>query len=69
MERGSGIIMHITSLPNKYGIGSFGEEAFKFVDFLKNAGQKYWQVLPLGPTGYGDSPYQCFLLLQEIHIL
>lgn len=60
MERGSGIIMHITSLPNKYGIGSFGEEAFKFVDFLKNAGQKYWQVLPLGPTGYGDSPYQCF---------
>ncbi|WP_315110621.1 4-alpha-glucanotransferase [Clostridium intestinale] len=60
MERGSGIIMHITSLPNKYGIGSFGEEAFKFVDFLKNAGQKHWQVLPLGPTGYGDSPYQCF---------
>jgi len=60
MERGSGIIMHITSLPNKYGIGSFGEEAFNFVDFLKNAGQKYWQVLPLGPTGYGDSPYQCF---------
>ncbi|SHI31774.1 4-alpha-glucanotransferase [Clostridium intestinale] len=60
MERGSGIIMHITSLPNKYGIGSFGEEAFKFIDFLKNAGQKYWQVLPLGPTGYGDSPYQCF---------
>lgn len=60
MERGSGIIMHITSLPNKYGIGSFGEEAFKFVDFLKNAGQRYWQVLPLGPTGYGDSPYQCF---------
>lgn len=60
MERGSGIIMHITSLPNKYGIGSFGEEAFKFVEFLKNAGQKYWQVLPLGPTGYGDSPYQCF---------
>lgn len=60
MERGSGIIMHITSLPNKYGIGSFGEEAFKFVNFLKNAGQKYWQVLPLGPTGYGDSPYQCF---------
>ena len=60
MERGSGIIMHITSLPNKYGIGSFGKEAFNFVDFLKNAGQKYWQVLPLGPTGYGDSPYQCF---------
>ena len=60
MERGSGIIMHITSIPNKYGIGSFGEEAFKFVNFLKNAGQKYWQVLPLGPTGYGDSPYQCF---------
>ncbi|MGL5380305.1 4-alpha-glucanotransferase [Clostridium sp.] len=60
MERSSGILMHITSLPSKYGIGTFGEEAFKFVDFLKKSGQRYWQILPLGPTGYGDSPYQCF---------
>lgn len=60
MNRGSGIIMHITSLPGKYGIGTFGEEAYKFCDFLKKSGQKYWQILPLGPTSYGDSPYQSF---------
>ena len=60
MERGSGIIMHIASLPGKYGIGTFGEEAYKFADFLKKAGQKYWQILPLGQTSYGDSPYQSF---------
>lgn len=60
MRRSSGIIMHITSLPNKYGIGSFGKEAFEFADFLKRAGQKYWQILPLGPTSFGDSPYQSF---------
>ncbi|WP_238906336.1 MULTISPECIES: 4-alpha-glucanotransferase [unclassified Clostridium] len=60
MKRSSGIIMHITSLPNKYGIGTFGKEAFDFVDFLKRAGQKYWQLLPLGPTSFGDSPYQSF---------
>jgi 4-alpha-glucanotransferase len=58
--RGSGILMHISSLPNAYGIGTFGSEAYQFVDFLKQAGQKYWQVLPLGPTSYGDSPYQTF---------
>ena len=58
MERSSGIIMHITSLPNKYGIGTLGEEAYDFVDFLVEAGQRYWQVLPLTQTGYGDSPYQ-----------
>lgn len=52
--------MHITSLPSPYGIGTFGAEAEKFVDWLKNARQKYWQVLPVGPTGYGDSPYQSF---------
>lgn len=52
--------MHISSLPSKYGIGDFGEEAYKFVDFLVESGQKYWQILPLGVTGYGDSPYQCF---------
>lgn len=60
MTRSSGIIMHIASLPGKYGIGTFGKEAYKFVDFLKKAGQKYWQILPLGQTGYGDSPYQSF---------
>ncbi|MGD9605009.1 MAG: 4-alpha-glucanotransferase [Bacilli bacterium] len=58
--RGSGILMHISSLPNAYGIGTFGREAYQYVDFLKKAGQKYWQVLPLGPTSYGDSPYQTF---------
>ena len=52
--------MHITSLPSPYGIGTFGKEAEAFVDWLKQAGQKYWQVLPIGPTGYGDSPYQSF---------
>ena len=60
MERGSGIIMHIASLPGKYGIGTFGKEAYEFADFLKKAGQKYWQILPLGQTSYGDSPYQSF---------
>ena len=61
--RGSGILMHITSLPGPYGVGSLGENAYAFVDFLHNAGQSYWQLLPLNPTGYGDSPYQscsCF---------
>lgn len=58
--RASGILLHPTSLPSKYGIGDLGDEAYKFVDFLVSAGQIYWQVLPLGPTGYGDSPYQCF---------
>lgn len=56
--RESGILMHITSLPGHYGIGTMGKEAFRFVDFLKDAGQKCWQLLPLTPTGYGDSPYQ-----------
>lgn len=60
MKRSSGMIMHIASLPGKYGIGTFGEEAYKFADFLKKSGQKYWQILPLGPTSYGDSPYQSF---------
>ena len=50
--------MHISSLPSKYGIGSFGDEAYKFVDFLSEAHQTYWQILPLSQTGYGDSPYQ-----------
>ena len=56
--RGSGILMHITSLPGPYGIGTFGKHAFAFVDFLEKAGQTHWQLLPLNPTGYGDSPYQ-----------
>lgn len=60
MNRSSGIIMHIASLPGKYGIGTFGKEAYEFGDFLKKAGQKYWQILPLGPTSFGDSPYQSF---------
>jgi len=58
--RASGILLHPTSLPGRYGIGDLGAEAFKFVDFLQKARQTYWQILPLGPTGYGDSPYQCF---------
>lgn len=58
--RASGILLHPTSLSGEYGIGDLGPEAFKFVDFLCEAGQTYWQILPLGPTGYGDSPYQCF---------
>lgn len=56
--RKSGILMHITSLPGPYGIGTMGKQAFAFVDFLEKAGQRYWQILPLTPTGYGDSPYQ-----------
>jgi 4-alpha-glucanotransferase len=59
-KRSSGLLLHITSLPGKYGIGTMGKEAFAFVDFLEKAGQKIWQILPLGHTGYGDSPYQCF---------
>ncbi len=58
--RTSGVLMHISSLPSPYGIGTFGKEAFEFVDFLKRAGQYYWQILPLCPTSFGDSPYQSF---------
>ena len=60
MDRHSGILMHISSLPSPYGIGTLGREAYAFADFLRAAGQKYWQLLPLGPTSYGDSPYQSF---------
>lgn len=59
-KRRSGVLMPIFSLPSKYGIGTMGKEAYKFIDFLKRSGQSYWQVLPLGHTGYGNSPYQCF---------
>ncbi|HEY8549233.1 MAG TPA: 4-alpha-glucanotransferase [Vicinamibacterales bacterium] len=58
--RASGVLLHPTSLPGPYGIGDLGPSAFAFLDFLTEARQTIWQVLPLGPTGYGDSPYQCF---------
>ena len=58
--RASGILYPVSSLPTRYGIGGFSKEAFEFVDFLEKAGQSFWQVLPFGPTGYGDSPYQSF---------
>jgi 4-alpha-glucanotransferase len=58
--RAAGILLHPTSLPGRFGIGDLGAEAYRFADFLARAGQRIWQVLPLGPTGYGDSPYQCF---------
>lgn len=59
-ERASGLLLHPTSLPGRYGIGDLGPAAFQWIDFLASARQKLWQVLPLGQTGYGDSPYQCF---------
>lgn len=58
--RKQGVLLPVFSLPSKYGIGTFGKESYEFVDFLKKAGQKLWQILPLGPTGYGASPYQSF---------
>ncbi len=58
--RRSGILLPVSSLPSRYGIGTFSKEAYDFIDFLKKSGQTYWQILPLGPTGYGDSPYQSF---------
>ena len=60
LERKSGILMPVFSLPSPYGIGTFGKEAYEFVDFLEKAEQSYWQILPLNPTGFGDSPYQSF---------
>ena len=60
LDRSSGILMPLSSLPSPYGIGTMGKAAFQFVDFLASAGQKYWQLLPLGPTSFGDSPYQSF---------
>ncbi len=55
----SGVLLHPTSLPSRFGIGDFGKPAYRFIDFLVASGQSLWQILPLGPTGYGDSPYQC----------
>lgn len=60
MNRCCGMLMPIFSLPSKYGIGTFGKESYRFIDFLKKSGQSYWQMLPLNPTSYGDSPYQSF---------
>jgi len=60
MERSSGILMHMSSLPSKYGIGTMGKSAYDFVDFLARTAQKYWQLLPLGPTTMGNSPYSSF---------
>jgi 4-alpha-glucanotransferase len=59
-QRGAGVLLHPTSLPGNQGCGVFDAHAVRFLDFLKDAGMKYWQICPLGPTGYGDSPYQCF---------
>ncbi|MEK7274422.1 MAG: 4-alpha-glucanotransferase, partial [Candidatus Desantisbacteria bacterium] len=59
-SRASGILLHPTSLPSRFGIGDMGEGAYQFVDFLARSGQRLWQVLPLSPTGYGNSPYNCF---------
>jgi 4-alpha-glucanotransferase len=56
----SGVLLHPTSLPGRHGIGDLGPEALRFIDLLASAGQRVWQVLPLDPTGYGDSPYQRF---------
>ncbi|MCS6873815.1 MAG: 4-alpha-glucanotransferase [Acidobacteriota bacterium] len=58
-KRGSGVLLHVTSLPSRYGIGDLGKSAYEFIDFLVEAKQSYWQVLPINQTGYGDSPYQC----------
>jgi len=60
MKRASGILLPVASLPSKYGIGCFSKEAYAFIDKLVEAGQSYWQILPLSPTSYGDSPYQSF---------
>src|SRR5437764_793963 len=59
-QRAAGVLLHPTSLPSAFGVGAFDQAAHEFIDFLGDAKIKYWQVCPLGPTGYGDSPYQCF---------
>src|SRR5690606_26241676 len=58
--RSAGVLLHPTSFPGRYGIGDLGEHAYRFLDFLAESKQSLWQILPLGPTGYGDSPYQSF---------
>ena len=69
MERASGLLVHPTSFPSPYGIGDLGDGAYKFIDFMYTAKQRLWQVLPLGPTGYGDSPYQSFSTFAGNHYL
>ncbi|GAB1537428.1 hypothetical protein NUACC21_00680 [Scytonema sp. NUACC21] len=61
--RSSGILLHPTSFPGRFGIGDLGLEAYHFIDFLRDSCQQFWQVLPLGPTGYGNSPYACYSAL------
>jgi len=68
-ERRAGLLLHPTSLPGPHGMGDLGREAYAWVDFLEAAGQRVWQVMPLGPTGYGDSPYQCFSAFAGNHFL
>ncbi|MCR5699526.1 MAG: 4-alpha-glucanotransferase, partial [Treponemataceae bacterium] len=68
-KRASGILLHPTSLPGTPGIGTLGEKAYKFVDWLKEAKQSLWQILPIGPTGYGDSPYSSFSTFAGNHLL
>ena len=58
--RKSGVLLPVSAIPSQYGIGAFSREAYTFIDLLEKAGQSYWQILPLGPTSYGDSPYQSF---------
>lgn len=69
MERSSGVLMHITSLPGNFGIGRFGEQAIRFAKFIKACGFSYWQVLPFGPVGYGNSPYQCYCAFAGYHAM
>ena len=59
-KRSAGVLLHFSSLPSDTGIGNLGFSAYRFIDFLSNSGIKIWQICPLGPTGYGDSPYQSF---------
>lgn len=65
MTRAAGVLLPVSSLPSKYGIGNFGQAAREWVDFLVQAEQRYWQVLPLGPTSFGDSPIRAILPLRE----
>ena len=61
--RASGVLLHPTSFPSRFGVGELGSSARQFIDFLQSAGQQFWQVLPMGPTGYGNSPYMCYSAL------
>ncbi|CAN1212901.1 4-alpha-glucanotransferase [Tumidithrix helvetica PCC 7403] len=68
-QRSSGVLLHPTSLPSQFGIGDLGQSAYQFIDFLAKSGQKLWQVLPLGPTGYGNSPYMSYSAIAGNHLL